>query len=61
MSLPNGTMKISSVNVIDKLSNQTIYVDLDKLKFPLTVRKKREGDVFYPIGMKGKKKWKKQK
>ncbi|MFK2820898.1 tRNA lysidine(34) synthetase TilS [Flavobacteriaceae sp. LMIT009] len=56
VSLPNGTMKISSVNVIDKLSNQTIYVDLDKLKFPLTVRKKREGDVFYPIGMKGKKK-----
>ena len=54
--LPNGTMKIASVNVIDKLSNQTIYVDLDKLKFPLTVRKKREGDVFYPIGMKGKKK-----
>lgn len=30
--------------------------DLDKLKFPLTLRRWREGDWFMPIGLKGKKK-----
>ena len=33
-----------------------IFVDRDTLRFPLTVRPWREGDVFYPFGMKGKKK-----
>lgn len=31
-------------------------LDLDKLKFPLTLRRWREGDWFMPIGLKGKKK-----
>ncbi len=30
--------------------------DFEKLVFPLTLRKWEKGDVFYPIGMKGKKK-----
>lgn len=55
-SLPNGMLKIASVDAIDKSTSQIIYVDLDTLKFPLTIRKKREGDFFFPIGMKGKKK-----
>ena len=33
-----------------------IHVDFAKLQFPLTIRKWREGDVFRPFGMKGKKK-----
>ena len=33
-----------------------IFVDIDVLKFPLTIRQWEEGDVFYPLGMKGKKK-----
>jgi tRNA(Ile)-lysidine synthase len=32
------------------------YFDYTKLQFPLTIRKWERGDVFYPIGMKGKKK-----
>ena len=37
-------------------NKQTIYVDKDVLKYPLIVRKWRNGDYFYPIGMQGKKK-----
>lgn len=33
-----------------------IYVDRQNLVFPLVVRKWQTGDVFYPIGLKGKKK-----
>lgn len=33
-----------------------IYVDVENLVFPLTLRKWKAGDVFYPIGLKGKKK-----
>lgn len=34
----------------------SIYVDKDKLSFPLYIRKWKEGDIFQPFGMKGKKK-----
>ncbi|WP_010522369.1 tRNA lysidine(34) synthetase TilS [Aquimarina agarivorans] len=34
----------------------SIEIDADKIKFPLHVRKKQEGDYFYPVGMQGKKK-----
>lgn len=37
-------------------STNVIFVDEEKLQFPLTLRKWNEGDVFYPLGMKGKKK-----
>lgn len=33
-----------------------LYVDIDKLVFPLTLRRWREGDWFIPFGMRGRKK-----
>ncbi|GAL73181.1 tRNA lysidine(34) synthetase TilS [Jejuia pallidilutea] len=53
---PLGTLFLNETDVVLEPNNTMIYVDKDKLKFPLVLRKKQEGDVFYPIGMKGKKK-----
>jgi tRNA(Ile)-lysidine synthase len=47
---------LSSVTNISDVSNSTIFVDEEKLSFPLEIRKKEEGDYFYPSGMGGKKK-----
>ena len=38
------------------IDNNTIYVDASKISYPLALRHWREGDVFQPFGMKGKKK-----
>lgn len=38
------------------IDNNTIYVDFERLKFPLTLRPWQEGDHFQPFGMKGNKK-----
>lgn len=37
-------------------SDNTVYLDADLIKYPLRIRTWREGDYFYPLGMKGKKK-----
>ena len=47
---------ISKVNVISNLSNKTIFVDEEKIEFPLIIRKWQKGDNFYPSGMQGSKK-----
>ena len=41
---------------ITSSNNNSIFVDLEKLVFPLTLRKWQHGDYFYPTGMQGKKK-----
>ena len=48
--------KISRVDNISNVLNTVIFVDEEKITFPLEIRKWREGDVFYPSGMNGKKK-----
>lgn len=53
---PLGTLRIETTKQIDKSDNSTIFVDKDLLKFPLTLRKRQEGDYFYPFGLEGKKK-----
>lgn len=53
---PIGTLQFKTVDKSDNNSNTTIYVDAEKVRLPLTLRKWQKGDVFRPIGMKGKKK-----
>ncbi|NNK86649.1 MAG: tRNA lysidine(34) synthetase TilS, partial [Flavobacteriaceae bacterium] len=63
--IPEGTSQVSTVlGVLDfevaedyeTASEDTIYVDRDKLDFPLECRPWEKGDYFYPLGMKGRKK-----
>lgn len=46
----------SNVSEIGVAYDSTIFVDEDKLVFPLTLRHWNEGDVFQPFGMEGKSK-----
>ncbi|MEM9687638.1 MAG: tRNA lysidine(34) synthetase TilS, partial [Bacteroidota bacterium] len=50
------SITIDEVDGITNTAGNIIYVDKEKLKFPLTVRKWKKGDYFYPFGMQGKKK-----
>lgn len=54
--LPMGTFSFNKVEEIVEKNKNCIYVNPDKLDYPLTVRKWQNGDYFYPFGMKGKKK-----
>lgn len=56
INTPFGILILNDVQAISNTSKNTIYVDADQLKFPLTIRKWHDGDLFYPLGMKGKKK-----
>lgn len=54
--LPIGTFQFEEVGELSEADAKTIFLDLNKLQFPLTVRKWEKGDYFIPFGMKGKKK-----
>lgn len=54
--LPMGTFQFEEADEISDDGKNMIYLDLNKLHFPLTVRRWEEGDYFYPFGMKGRKK-----
>lgn len=49
-------LKLERVNTIANPDSSSIFVDEDKIKFPLKLRNYQEGDYFYPFGMTGKKK-----
>ncbi len=48
-------MALSGFSELSKVKNEW-YFDLEKLKFPLKIRKTYPNDVIFPIGMIGKKK-----
>jgi tRNA(Ile)-lysidine synthase len=45
-----------NVSYTTETDSNCIFVNENKIKFPLTIRKWQEGDYFYPAGMNGKKK-----
>ena len=55
VNIPLKLRFCKAVNIFETVSN-CIFVDENKLKFPLIIRKWQEGDYFYPSGMNGKKK-----
>ena len=56
VNIPNGRLRFTEVNKMENTDANTIYMDKNKLKFPLNIRKWFSGDFFYPLGMKGTKK-----
>ncbi|WP_130735139.1 tRNA lysidine(34) synthetase TilS [Flavobacterium sp. J27] len=55
LKFPLNVTLCQTDNILEP-TNNSIFVDQNKLSFPLEIRKKREGDYFYPFGMNGKKK-----
>jgi tRNA(Ile)-lysidine synthase len=54
--LPMGRFTITEVDEVSATAPNCVYLNKEKLIFPLILRKWNNGDVFYPFGMKGKKK-----
>ena len=53
---PLGVLFFDEADAIFGKRTNVVFVDKNKLKYPLKLRKWEEGDYFYPSGMKGKKK-----
>ncbi len=49
-------LKFEKVEHFSEINKDTVFVDYQKLSYPLQLRKWKEGDDFHPFGMKGKKK-----
>ena len=49
-------LSFSEADAISTVLNTTIFVDEDKLEFPLVLRRWVEGAIFQPFGMQGKSK-----
>ncbi|WP_026705563.1 tRNA lysidine(34) synthetase TilS [Flavobacterium soli] len=54
----NFHIKLSfcKISTSTNASNTTIFVDENKLNYPLVLRRWEEGDIFHPLGMNGKSK-----
>lgn len=49
-------LRIEPTTYIGETEKNSIFVDAEKLTFPLSLRKWQQGDAFQPFGMKGNKK-----
>ncbi|MCK0159712.1 tRNA lysidine(34) synthetase TilS [Allomuricauda sp. F6463D] len=49
-------LKLEYVETIEKQGRNVVFLDKEKLNFPLVLRNWEKGDYFYPFGMQGKKK-----
>jgi tRNA(Ile)-lysidine synthase len=47
---------LQNINYKVQTNNSTADLDADKISFPLLCRKWKQGDYFYPLGMRKKKK-----
>lgn len=61
ISFSEGEISLKTLenNFNEKLltsGNDTAFLDMSKIKFPLILRQWKKGDYFYPLGMKHKKK-----
>lgn len=52
----SGTILIENALEIQNSDTCSIFVDEDKIKYPLKIRKWQKGDYFCPLGMLGRKK-----
>lgn len=50
------SLKLEKAERVGEAERNTVYLDKEKLNFPLVLRKWEAGDYFYPFGMKGRKK-----
>lgn len=53
---PFGEILFNQVDAVSGKEKNIIFVDKSIIEFPLTIRKYKESDIFYPFGMQGKKK-----
>ncbi len=51
-----GQLNFEEVVSGEENTKSKIYIDKSRLHFPLLLRPWQKGDIFYPLGMKGKKK-----
>lgn len=49
-------LRFEMVEQRENTSENIAFIDADKLQYPLILRKWQEGDYFYPLGMKNRKK-----
>ena len=49
-------LKLENVKNLENQGKNVVFLDMEKLNFPLVLRNWEKGDYFYPFGMKGKKK-----
>ncbi len=49
-------LRMEAMPIVIQKESHLLYMDADKVRFPLTLRRWQPGDWFIPFGMKGKKK-----